>query len=47
MEFYEHLLSNDDMPMVSLMNSEVPYKVLLKGKENKHVYMGTYIDYRM
>ncbi|RDW17693.1 hypothetical protein CWR45_10130 [Oceanobacillus chungangensis] len=43
-EFYEELVYKDDLPMVSLMNNDAPYEIMLKGKENKHVKIRTNID---
>lgn len=43
-EFYEELVFKDYPPMVSLMNNNAPYEIMLKGKENKHVKIRTNID---
>lgn len=43
-EFYEELVFKDDLPFVSLINNNAPYKVTLEPKENKQVYIETDID---
>lgn len=43
-EFYEPYKFEHDMPMVSLMNYDAPYKVMIRGKESKLVKIKTNID---
>lgn len=43
-EFYEKYLFEDDVPMVSLMNEEGPYEVLLHEKESEVVKIEAEID---
>lgn len=43
-EFYEELAFKDDLPMVSLMNNDAPYKVMLGAKESKRIQIETDID---
>lgn len=43
-EFYEEYAFKDDFPMISLMNVNAPYAVMLRGKENKHITIKANID---
>lgn len=43
-EFYEEYPFEDDIQMVSLMNSDAPYEVRLRGKERKRVIIETDIN---
>lgn len=43
-EFYEELVFKDDLPMVSLMNYDAPYEVILKGKESRRIQFEKNID---
>ncbi|WP_147533268.1 hypothetical protein [Bacillus marasmi] len=43
-EFYEPYQSENDIPMVSLMNKNTSYNVMLRGKESKRVKFETNID---
>ncbi|PWA11185.1 hypothetical protein DCC39_09430 [Pueribacillus theae] len=42
--FYEHYPFEEDIPMVSLMNSGAPFETKLKGKERKRIKLETDID---
>lgn len=43
-EFYEKYANEDDVPIVSLMNNNAPYKVRLNGKESRRVKIETNIN---
>ncbi|MFS0562058.1 hypothetical protein AB1K91_15080 [Terribacillus sp. 179-K 1B1 HS] len=43
-EFYEKYISEDDIPMVSLMNENAPHRIGLMAKERKLVKIKTRID---
>ncbi|PAD35490.1 hypothetical protein [Terribacillus saccharophilus] len=44
LEFHEDYYSEDDVPMVALMNNKAPYEVSIEGKEKKVVKIKTNID---
>lgn len=44
LEFYEKLMFEDDLLMVSLMNNNAPYTINLDCKETKHIQIETEID---
>ena len=43
-EFYERYPFEDDIRMLSLMNNDAPYEVMLSGKERNRVIIETEID---
>ena len=43
-EFYEEYAFKNDFPMISLMNVNAPYAVILRGKEKKRITIKATID---